>query len=186
MYRMADEVVYVSRFAIGHNPDLFFRNNSGSEDVAPVDGRPISSAAPDKIPRMIAFRLRRPAIAPLLIAAVVFAAVLPPAHIHLAEHDDHGHDHAAVVEHSHWSAHQSSQAMLDDDDGRVIFVDRLARSVDAPTAFAQPPAVLLTLIALPPLTTFTAVERQTSGNSPRDGPARARQPLRAPPSFDTL
>jgi hypothetical protein len=135
---------------------------------------------------VIAARTARPATAPLLIAAVVFAAVLPPAHFHLAAHDDHDHDHAAVVEHSHWSAHQSSNANFDDDDGRVIFVDRPARSVDARTAFARPLATLVTLIALPPLATFTVVERQTSGNSPRDGPARALQPLRAPPSFDTL
>ena len=135
---------------------------------------------------MIAARIRRPAAAPLLIAAVVFAAVLPPAHIHLAEHDDHDHDHAAAVEHSHWSAHQSSRAAFDDDDGRVIFVDRPARSADAQTTFARPSTVLVALIPLRPLTSFTAAERQTSGNSPRDGPARALQPLRAPPSFDTL
>ena len=121
-----------------------------------------------------------------MIAAVVFAAVLPPAHIHLAEHDDHDHDHAAAVEHSHWSAHQSSRAAFNDDDGRVIFVDRPARSADAQTTFARPPALLVALIAQPPITTVIAAERQTSGNSPRDGPARARQPLRAPPSFDTL
>jgi hypothetical protein len=135
---------------------------------------------------VIADRIRRPAAAPLLIAAVVFAAVLPPAHIHLAEHDDHDHDHAAAVEHSHWSAHPSSRAAFDDDDGRVIFVDRPARSADAQTAFARPPAVLVALISLRPITTFEAVERRTSGNSPRDGPARAPQSLRAPPSFDTL
>jgi len=135
---------------------------------------------------VIAVRISRPAIAPLLIAAVVFAAVLPPAHIHLAEHDDHDHDHAAAVEHSHWTPHQSSRAAFDDDDGRVIFVDRPARSANAQTDFARPPAVLVALIALPPLTTFTVAERQTSGNSPRDGPARAVQSLRAPPSFDTL
>jgi hypothetical protein len=135
---------------------------------------------------VIAARIRRPATAPLLIAAVVFAAVLPPAHIHLAEHDDHDHDHAAAVEHSHWSAHQSSRASFDDDDGRVIFVDRPARSANAQTAFARPPAVLVALVSLPPRTTFTAAERQTSGNSPRDGPARGIQLLRAPPSFDTL
>jgi hypothetical protein len=111
---------------------------------------------------------------------------LPPAHIHLAEHDDHDHDHAAAVEHSHWSAHQSSRAAFNDDDGRVIFVDRPARSADAQTTFARPPALLVALIELRPLTSFTAAERQTSGNSPRDGPARALQPLRAPPSFDTL
>ena len=135
---------------------------------------------------MIAPRLRRPATAPLVIAAVVFAAVLPPAHIHLAEHDDHDHDHAAAVEHSHWSSHQSSRASFDDDDGRVIFVDRPARSADAQTAFSRPPVVLVALVAQPPITTVIAAERQPSGNRPRDGPARARQPLRAPPSFDTL
>ena len=63
----------------------------------------------------------------------------------------------------------------------VIFVDRPARSVDARTTFARPPALLVGLIALPPLTTFTAVERQTSGNSPRDGPARGVSTLRGPP-----
>ena len=135
---------------------------------------------------MIADRLRRPAVAPLLVAAVVFSAVLPPAHIHLAEHDDHDHDHAAAVEHSHWSAHQSTRAAFDDDDGRVIFVKRPARTADAQTTVARPSAVLVALISLSPVVTFEAAERRTSGNSPRDGPARAGQPLRAPPSFDTL
>ena len=135
---------------------------------------------------MIAARIRRPATAPLLIAAVVFSAVLPPAHIHLAAHDDHDHDHAAAVEHSHWSAHQSSRAAFDDDDGRVIYVDRPARSTDAQTTAARPVAVLVALISLSPVTTIEAAERPTSGNSPRDGPARASQALRAPPSFDTL
>ena len=130
--------------------------------------------------------MRRPVASSLLVAAMVFSGVLPPAHIHLAEHEDHDHDHASAVEHSHWSAHQSSRAAFDEDDGRVIFVDRPARSADAQTAFPRPPAVLVALIALHLLTTFTAAERQTSGNSPRDGPARALQPLRAPPSFDTL
>jgi len=133
---------------------------------------------------VIAARIRRPATAHLLAAAMVFAAVLPPAHIHLAEHDEH--DHAAAVEHSHWSAHQSSRASLDDDDGRVIFVDRPARSADGQTAFARPPAVLIALITPPAPQTFTEAERPTSGNSARDGPARSLQPLRAPPSFVTL
>jgi hypothetical protein len=135
---------------------------------------------------MIAPRLGRPGTVPLVIAALVFAAVLPPAHIHLAKHDDHDHDHAAAVEHSHWSAHQSSRASFDDDDGRVIFVDRPARSANAQTTFARSPAVLAAVISVPPLSTFTAAEQQTSGNSPRDGPARALQSLRAPPPFDTL
>jgi len=135
---------------------------------------------------VIASRIRRPAAARLLIAAVVFAAVLPPAHIHLAEHDDHDHEHAAAIEHSHWSGHQPSRASFDDDDGRVIFVNRPARSADAQADLARPAAALVALISVPPMATFTVAERQTSGNSPRDGPARAAQPLRAPPSFDTL
>jgi len=130
---------------------------------------------------VIATRIRRPAAAPLLIAAVVFAAVLPPAHIHLAEHDDHDHDHAAAVEHSHWSAHQSSGAAFDDDDGHVIFVDRPARSASAQPGLARPPAGLVALISVPPAATFAVAERQTSGNSPRDGPARSRLISRGPP-----
>lgn len=134
-----------------------------------------------KIPRVIASRIRQPAAVPLLVAAVVFAAVLPPAHIHLAEHDDHDHTHAAAVEHSHWSAHQSSRASFDDDDGRVIFVNRPARSTDAQAGLARPSATLVALIAPLPVATFTAAERQSSGNSPRDGPSRTLLALRAPP-----
>ena len=135
---------------------------------------------------MISARFRRPVGASLLIAATVVAATLPPAHIHLAEHDDHDHEHAAAIEHSHWSGHQPSRASFDDDDGRVIFVNRPARSADAQADLARPAAALVALISVPPTATFTVAERQTSGNSPRDGPARAAQPLRAPPSFDTL
>src|SRR6476620_7740534 len=110
---------------------------------------------------------------------MLFGVVLPPAHIHLGEHDDH--DHAAAVEHSHWSAHQGSRASFDDDDGRVIFVDRPARSADAQTDFARSAAVLVALISDPRVAPFTVAERQTSGNSPRDGPARARLISRGPP-----
>ena len=130
---------------------------------------------------MISCRLRGPCTAVLLVASTVVAAVLPPAHIHLAKHDDHDHDHAAAVEHSHWSAHQSSRAAFDDDDGRVIFVNRPARSADAQTDLARPPAVLVALISVPPVATFTVAERQTSGNSPRDGPAPTRLTFRGPP-----
>jgi len=130
---------------------------------------------------VIASRIRRPAAARLLIAAVVFAAVLPPAHIHLAEHDDHDHEHAAAIEHSHWSGHQPWRASFDDDDGRVIFVNRPARSADAQTDFARSAAVLVALISDPRVAPFTVAERQTSGNSPRDGPARARLISRGPP-----
>ena len=128
---------------------------------------------------MIATRIRRPVAAPLLIAAVVCAGVLPPAHIHLAEHDDH--DHAAAVEHSHWSAHQGSRASFDDDDGRVIFVDRPARISSAAIAFARPAAIVVALITPPAVPAFTLAARHNSGNSPRDGPARAPVTFRGPP-----
>jgi hypothetical protein len=136
----------------------------------------------------MASRFRRPSAAALVALATSVAALLPPAHIHLAiGHDDHDHDHhAAAVEHSHWSAHHSSRASFDDDDGRVIFVDRPATSASAETGFARPPAVLVALISLASAPTFTVSERQRSGNSPRDGPVRAVRSLRAPPSFDTL
>ena len=136
---------------------------------------------------MIASRFRRPFASLLLSAATAVAALLPPAHFHLAiGHDDHDHDHAAAIEHSHWSAHQSSRASFDDDDGRVIFVDRPARASSVETTFARLFAVVIALITPSTPATFTAAERPTSGNSPRDGPARANTPLRAPPSFDTL
>jgi hypothetical protein len=139
------------------------------------------------MPRVIASQMRRPIASSLMVAAMAFAAALPPAHIHLAiGHDDHDHDHATAVEHSHWSAHQSSRASFDDDDGRVIFVDRPARSSSVETTFARPSVVLIALIGLLSPSTFTAADRPTSGNSPRDGPARGATPLRAPPSFDTL
>ena len=128
---------------------------------------------------MIASRIRHPAAAPLLVAAMLFGGVLPPAHIHLAEHDDH--DHAAAVEHSHWSAHQGSRASFDDDDGRVIFVDRPARISSAAIAFARPAAIVVALITPPAVPAFTLAERHNSGNSPRDGPARALPTFRGPP-----
>ena len=59
-------------------------------------------------PSVVSRRFRRPVGASLLIAATVCAAVLPPSHIHLAAHDDHDHDHAGAIEHSHWSSHGAS------------------------------------------------------------------------------
>ena len=123
-------------------------------------------------------------VALLLTAATVIAGVLPPVHIHLAEHDDHDHDHA--VEHSHWSSHGPSRASLDDDDGRAILVDQSALASSVDTTLARPAAALFALITLPAPATFTAAERPTSGNSPRDGPSRDVRSLRAPPSFHTL
>jgi len=137
-------------------------------------------------PAVIARSLRRPAAAWLLTATTVFAALLPPAHIHLAAHDDHDHDHAAAIEHSHWSSHGVSRAALDDDDGRAIFIDHPALASHVDTTLARPAGAVVVLLTLPASPTFTAAERPTSGNSPRDGPARGTRPLRAPPSFDTL
>ena len=135
---------------------------------------------------MIAPRFRRPVAASLLIATTVFAALLPPAHIHLAAHDDHDHDHAGAIEHSHWTSHGASRAALDDDDGRAIFVDHPALTSSVDTTLARPAAAIIALLTLSAPAAFTAVDRQTSGNSPRDGPPRGSALLRAPPSFDTL
>jgi hypothetical protein len=136
---------------------------------------------------VIATRFRRPVAASLLAAATVVAALLPPAHIHLAAHDDHDHDHAAAIEHSHWSSHGgASRAALDDDDGRAIYVDRPAIASQVDAAIARPATAVVALLSLPAPATFTVAERTTSGNSPRDGPTRGPALLRAPPAFVTL
>ena len=129
---------------------------------------------------MIATRFRRPLAASLLAAATVVAALLPPAHIHLAAHDDHDHDHGAI-EHSHWSPHGASRAALDDDDGRAIFIDRPAIASHVETGVARPATAVIALLTLPAPAAFTAFERRTSGNSPRDGPAPDLSTLRGPP-----
>jgi hypothetical protein len=129
---------------------------------------------------VIATRLRRPFAASLLAAATVVAALLPPAHIHLAVHDDHDHDHAAI-EHSHWGGHHSSRAAFDDDDGRVIFVDRPAVASNADATFARPATAVVALLILPAAPLVAALARTTSGNSPRDGPPRDPSTLRGPP-----
>jgi len=128
---------------------------------------------------VISSRLRRPVAASLLVAATVLSALLPPVHIHLAEHDDH--DHAGAVEHSHWSAHGASRAAFDDDDGRVIFVDHPALVSKVDTTFTRPAAAIIALLILPASLTFTVAERPISGNSPRDGPSRDLSTLRGPP-----
>jgi len=133
---------------------------------------------------VIAARLRRPSAAIFAAAATVVSVVLPPAHIHLAAHDanDHDHGHAAsAVEHSHWGSHGPSRAALDDDDGRAIYVDHPAVTSQVDTAVARPPTAVVALLDVPASPAFTAVERPTSGNSPRDGPARGGAILRGPP-----
>lgn len=136
---------------------------------------------------MLTIRLRRPLAASLVSIATLLSATLPPVHIHLAEHDDHDHPHGTTVEHSHWAGHHSSGAAFDDDDGRVMFVDRVAVAssvVDA--TIARPATALIARFILPAPSTFTVAARPTSGNSPRDGPARGTTLLRAPPAFVTL
>jgi len=127
------------------------------------------------------FRVPRPSIASLLVAATAFASLLPPVHIHLGTHHDHDHDHAGAVEHSHWSSHGASRAELDDDDGQAIYVDHpaLTRAID--TTIVRPAAALIALLTIPAPATFVVVERTTSGNSPRDGPFRSPALLRGPP-----
>lgn len=129
---------------------------------------------------------RHPLTATLVMAATLVWLTLPPSHIHLAEHDDHDHDHAAAVEHSHWSSHGASRAALDDDEGRAMFVDHPALTRVVDTALARPSTALIAMLNVPAPATFVAVERTTSGNSPRDGPSRTTRTLRAPPAFVTL
>lgn len=117
----------------------------------------------------------------LLATAAALSPLLPPAHIHLVI-ADHDHVHAVAVEHAHWSAHGASRAAFDDDDGRAIFVDHPVLTSSVNMTFARPAFAVVALLTLPaPRATFTAVDRQTSGNSPRDGPSRGIGQLRAPP-----
>ena len=131
---------------------------------------------------MIATHVRRPLGASLLVAATLAAALLPPAHIHLgADHDDH--DHTAGIQHSHWAPHHhaSAGAAIDDEDGRVLPVDRSAL-VRAASGLVHPDVVVarLALSSVPVVPIY--IRRRAAGNAPRDGPARSVAALRAPPS----
>ena len=126
------------------------------------------------------FHRRRPALASMLMAATAFAAILPPAHIHLGrDHDDH--DHAAAVEHSHWSAHHSSRAAFDDEDGRVLFVDHPALVRAAHGHVAHPQAIVVAVLIPISAQIFTVGSQRLAGNAPRDGPERDPSTLRGPP-----
>lgn len=129
-------------------------------------------------------RLLRRIGAAVIGVATGFVALLPPPHIHLAEHHHHGH--SAAVEHSHWTPHQRSGTAFDDDDGVTLFVDHPAVTSGNDVALERPAAAVIALLVLVGPGDFTPAERLLSGNSPRDGPSRAVQPLRAPPAFDTL
>ena len=129
---------------------------------------------------MIAPRFRRPLAASLVMAAIVVAALLPPAHIHLgADHDDH--DHTAGIEHSHWAAHQGSRSAFDDDDGRVLFVNHSALIRAAHGHVQQPDVAVVELLRAADSPTFTFSNQHLAGNATRDGPASVVPPLRGPP-----
>ena len=119
----------------------------------------------------------------LSAAALLLASALPPSHIHLAKHDHHhDHHHANAIEHAHWSSHHTaSRTSIDDDDGRAIYVDQSAVATRAGATMARPAPAVIALLLLPVAAPFTIVERQTSGNSPRDGPASAPPNFRGPP-----
>jgi hypothetical protein len=116
----------------------------------------------------------------LVVAATVFAAALPPAHIHLgADHDDH--DHTAGIEHSHWAPHHGARSAFDDDDGRVLFVDHSALIRAAHGHIQQPDVTVVGLLNTADSPTFTFSNQHLAGNATRDGPASVVPPLRGPP-----
>jgi hypothetical protein len=129
---------------------------------------------------VIASQFRRPVAAALLVGATVFAAALPPAHIHLgADHDDH--DQTAGIEHSHWAAHQGSGSAFDDDDGRVLFVNHSALIRAARGPIQQPDVAVVGALLAADSPTFTFSNQRLAGNATRDGPERDPSTLRGPP-----
>jgi len=135
--------------------------------------------------------LRRPLFASFLVLATIWAAILPPTHIHLAaaKHDDHDgdhhddHHHDAAIEHAHWAAHRSLGAVVQDseDEGRAIFVDHPAVVSPILGHIDVPRAALVALLTVPPAPTFTDVSQRRAGNAPRDGPYGVVPLLRGPP-----
>ena len=116
------------------------------------------------------------------VLAVLVSALLPPTHIHLAEHDhDHQHD---AVEHAHWSPHRApSRLALDDDDGRTIFVDHQGVVGSAEAPISRPAAELLVVIPVVAAFNDARTAQRHAGNAPRDGPTRDLSTLRGPPRF---
>jgi hypothetical protein len=133
-------------------------------------------------PRVIVRRACRPVTALLLTATTFAAALLPPTHIHLAA-DDHDHQHAVSIEHSHWTAHgyPGSEVEPGDEDGRVLYVDHPARVQAARAPAARPAVAVIGLLILPGPPAFTSNGQRSSGNAPRDGPSRDVTFLRGPP-----
>ena len=112
------------------------------------------------------------------VLALVFAALLPPSHIHVGGDD---HDHGAV-EHSHWSPHTAaSRTSFDDDDGRAIFVDHpgILTATHISLARPVPPSATMLAVVEPPAGARRA--NRLAGNAPRDGPHLDTDTLRGPP-----
>jgi hypothetical protein len=139
-----------------------------------VQGRTLNN------PRVLAgSTMHRGTISGLTIAALSVGLVLPPAHIHLAT-DDHDHHHAAV-EHAHWAAHHQSRLALDDDDGRVLFIDHPALVRLAHASTAPPQTAVIALLALYSPLGSPVITQRASGNAVRDGPTARPLFLRGPP-----
>jgi len=114
----------------------------------------------------------------LCATALVASSVLPPSHIHLAEHD---HDHSAT-EHAHWSPHNgASRVSIDDDDGLAIFVDHPGVLSAAGASVARPLSVLAAVLAVLDPPAFARHAARLAGNAPRDGPHIPVLTLRGPP-----
>ena len=116
----------------------------------------------------------------LMVAALMGALFLPPAHIHLAGED---HDHANTpVEHSHWAPHQhASRVAFDDDDGRVLFIDHPAIARVAHGHGVRPHVAVVALLALITPIDYSGIASRTGGNAVRAGPALPAFHLRGPP-----
>jgi hypothetical protein len=118
----------------------------------------------------------------LSIATLMVGLILPPTHVHLDEPDE-GHHHPVSVVHAHWQGHASahSERSLTDPEGRLLFLDQAATSVDSDDylVHAVPVAVLTDPGATPVLTRLRAPRSGTGGS--RDGPPLRRSSSRAPP-----
>jgi hypothetical protein len=111
----------------------------------------------------------------------VLAAMLPPSHIHLAEHD---HDHSAV-EHSHWSSHGgTSRRSIDDDDGQAIYVDHPGVLGGIAFDVVRPQADTIAVLSAVEPPAFERSAPRLAGNAPRDGPVLRVPTLRGPPLVD--
>jgi hypothetical protein len=125
--------------------------------------------------------IRRSAVF-LLTALIVSAPALPPEHSHPANQDHGG------VMHRHWSMHlarHSAHASIDEDDGRILWID--AGFVSAARASHGAPIAFIADAPMqrPPL---LAVGLVANGRDPArvHGPAIDRRSSRAPPSSIVL